>query len=216
VTRHPLVRWSGLALGAGGALTVLLNAILTPLLPRGAPFADVAASTTFALRQGFSGMAGVLLLIGTIGLYLKQADTSGWPGGVAFTLAFVGSTLLVAHEWSEAFVIRDLALRAPEALRSIESAGRFGLRDLAAMAALLTFTLGWLALAASTYRSVPAARRGAELVFAGFIAVPILGASLPGPWGAVAGSAVLGTGWVLLGAVLWRGTGTDGPNRAVP
>ena len=38
----PLVRWSGRALAAGGALTFLINAGLTPFLRRGAPFAEVA------------------------------------------------------------------------------------------------------------------------------------------------------------------------------
>jgi len=200
----PLVRWSGLALAAGGVLTFLINASLTPFLSRGGPFAEVAASPVFLWRQGLSGVTGILLLFGTVGLCLRQAGRGGRFGGAAFTLAFVGSALLVAHEWTEVFLVRDLALRAPDALRVLEAPGRPALYDIGAMAALGTFTVGWIALAVSTLRVTPASRRGAWLVIVGFFTIPLLGAALPGTWGFVAGNAVLGAGWLLLGVDVSR------------
>ncbi len=142
-------------------MTFLINAGLTPFLPRGAPFVEVAASTVFLLRQGLSGVAAVLLLFGTVGLYLRQAGRDGRFGGAAFALAFLGSALLVAHEWSEVFLVRDLALRAPDALRALEAPGRPGLYDVGAMIALGTFTAGWIALAAVGLPVAPPSRRGA-------------------------------------------------------
>jgi hypothetical protein len=199
-----MVRWSGRALAAGGALTFLINAGLTPFLPRGTPFVETAASVVFLWRQSLSAAAGVLILFGAVGLYLRQRGRAGRFGGVAFALAFLGSALLVAHEWTEVFLVRDLALRAPDALRSLEAPGRPGLYDIGAMTALGTFTAGWIALAVSTLRVTPSSRRGAWLVIAGFFAIPLLGAALPGAWGIVAGNAVLGAGWILLGADLLR------------
>ena len=97
--RPGLTRWCGRALAAGSALTFLLNATLTPLMARGAPFEQTAATPVFLWRQSLSIAAAALLLIGSIGLYLVQSDRAGAFGAAAFVMALLGSALLMAWEW---------------------------------------------------------------------------------------------------------------------
>ena len=187
--------WAGLALAIGGALTFLINALLTPLLPKG--FEATAASSIFLWRQVASGVAAALLLYGAIGLYLVQAGVTGTLGALSFTLAFVGSALLLAMEWGEVFIVRTLALRSPEALRGLEGGPGLSPYDLGAMIAFGVFTLGWLAFGIATLRAGILSRRASWILIAGFILTPMLGWARV--WGAIAGNAVLAGGWLMLG-----------------
>jgi len=206
-------RLTGASLAAGGLATILVNAFLTPLLPRSVPFVVKAASTIFLLRQSASGVAAVLLLFGCVGLYLRQSARLGRFGAIAFPLAFLGTALLLATEWNEIFTVRDLAARAPQALETLEKGPGPTLYDLGAIIAITIFTGGWIALAVSTLRAGMLSRPSAVLVLVGFFAIPILGAALPGRWGAMIGNAVLGSCWIGLGWDLHR-TGGAGPGLA--
>jgi hypothetical protein len=189
-----MVRWTGVALSLGGALTVLINAGLTPLLPGRLPLGDAAALPVFAWRQGSSAVAAAFLLFGSIGLILAQWRRAGLWGTLWFVLAFLGTALLLANEWGEVFVVRALALRSPLSLRAIDTGSGISLYDVGAMIALGAFTLGWLGFAGWTLRAGLLARGAAVLVIAGFLAIPLLAAVLH-VWGAVAGNVILGVGW---------------------
>jgi hypothetical protein len=199
------MRWTGVALACGGALTILVNIALTPLLPAHVPFAHSASSWVFLWRQGASAVAGACLLLGVVGIHLAQAGRSGRFGAVTFAVALLGSALLLATEWNEVFVITDLARRAPDALNALEGGRGLHRDDLGAMIALATFTLGWLGLALATLRAHVLPRPAAWLVIAGLCVIPLLGAAF-GRWGAIAGNAVLGTGWCWLGWGVQRGS----------
>ena len=203
--RHDgLVRWAGAALAAGGVLTALINAFLTPAVATGQPFAVTAATPVFLWRQAASALAAALLLFGSVGLHLRQAGRAGGFGAAAFALAFLGSALLLASEWAEVFLVRTLALRAPEALRALDAGPGPSPYDLGSIAALATFTLGWIALAAATIRAGMLSRRAAALVIVGLFSIPLLHPVLPGVWGAAVGNAILGAGWLWLGLDLRR------------
>lgn len=193
------LRWTGAALAAGGALTLLVNTCLTPLLPRPASYAETAASLIFAWRQGFAAAAAALLVFGSVGLYLRQADRAGPFGAVAFVVALLGSALVLATEWVQLFAVRDFALRAPKTLTTLYSGPGLSLFDIGAMVAVGTFALGWLALAVVTLRARVLSRSAAILVIAGFFATPLLQPLLPGVWGAIISNSVLGAGWFWLG-----------------
>jgi hypothetical protein len=201
--------WSGVALAAGGAITLLVNASLTPFLQTDAPYSATAAAVVFLWRQSLSALAALLLLFGSVGLHLRHAGPAGRFGAIAFELAFAGSALLLAYEWSQVFFVRDLALKAPELLEELETAEGLSLYDIGPVIAFATFTLGWILLSVSMLLARVYSRRGPILVIVGFFSVPILTAALPGAWGAILGNAVLGIGWMLLGYELlvsgWRG-----------
>ena len=194
-----LLAMVGVALIAGGVLTFFVNAGLTPLLQSGAPYPVTAASAAFLWRQSLSALATMLILIGSIGLYLRHADRAGRFGAISFLLTFVGGVMLFANEWCQVFVVRGLALNAPDALAELEAVEGLNAFDVGAIAALTTFTLGWLTFSASLLRTGAYMRRGPITLVAGFFAVPLFGACLPNPWGFIVGNAVLGAGWVFLG-----------------
>src|SRR5258705_5518916 len=146
----PLARSAGIALMAGGVLIVMINAILSPLLPKS--FGESAASWVFLWRQSASAVAALLLLFGSVGVYLPQAGRSGVPGLLAFGGAFVGSALLLAMECCEIFLVRTVALRSPRTLGTLEGGPGLSPYDLGAMIAFVGFTLGWLAFAIVSWR----------------------------------------------------------------
>lgn len=110
-----------MALIGGGALTLLINVVHTPALPHHVSFATTAASNIFLWRQGASALAAVLLLIGCVGLYLRQAERAGHFGVFAFTLVLVGTALALEVEWREVFDVYDFARRAPDALNALDA-----------------------------------------------------------------------------------------------
>src|SRR5262245_57151141 len=95
VERSAFVYRTGTALAAGGALVLLLNLALTPLMVNSAPFEQTAASAVYLWRQSLSALAVGLLLFGCIGTYLSQQARGRRFGALAFVTAFVGSTLVV-------------------------------------------------------------------------------------------------------------------------
>lgn len=182
----------------------LLNLILTPLVITGAPFEQTAATPVFLLRQSVAALTAAMLLVGAIGLYLAQAERAGLLGAVAFVAALLGTALLLAWEWVNVFVLRDLALRAPSALRLLEDTKGLSLYDLGAVIPLALFSIGWIALAVSTMRAWPSQRRPAGILIAGFFVTPLLTAILGPVWGGILGTAVLGFGWFSLGRAVAR------------
>lgn len=197
-------RRAGLALITAGILELVVNGILTPLLPHGVPFAQTVASTVFAWRQSMASVCAILLQFGTVGLYLRQSEKAGKPGAVAFALAFCASALLLGIEWAQLFDIRDFARRAPDTLNALNVGHGLSLSDIGGLAVLGTFTLGWLALAAVTIWTRIPSRMAASMVLIGFFLIPILRPVLPGLLGPIIGNVVLGGGWVGLGVALWR------------
>lgn len=198
----PFIRLCGTSLLAGGLLAALLNLILTPLLPIEAGSIAVATSMALGIRLPLAAASVALTLLGCVGLYLAQAERLRL-GGLAFLLAGVGGLMSFCAECVQFTLIRDLAFQVPETLKRLEGAGDLRRYDLAFAIAVATFALGWLAVAIVTLRAGVLGRRGPLVLIAGMVLIPLLGGLL-GVWGAVAGNAVLGGGWALLGLDLRR------------
>jgi hypothetical protein len=197
-------RWIGMCLVAAGLGTFLINAFLTPLLPRDGGTSLTAASTVFLWRQGASAATAALLLIASAGLAFAPRDgTPGWAA-LASVLALLGSAALLAQEWSEVFVVHVLAVSDPAALVRMDSSTELGLDDIGALTAFSAFAIGWLAVAASLLRTRGEPRLGPWLIVAGLFATPLL-AAIVGPLTAAAlGNGVLGAGWAMLGIARFR------------
>jgi len=199
---HTHTRAMGLALLFGGLLTAGINIVLTPMLPD-TGLAATAAEPVFALRQGLSAAAAALLMFGAVGVHIAQMHKVSLFGTLALLAALVGSGMLLAVEWGQVFLVRDLAARAPAALDALDAGGTGpGLYDIGSMAAFGAFALGWVLLGASALTAGVLPRLGPILLLVGLFATPIAGGLLPRPWGFVAGNAVLGAGWVLMGWAL--------------
>lgn len=199
--------WGGAALAAGGALLLLLNVTLSPFLPTELPFAQLAGSPLFLWRQSASILTCVLLLFGAVGLHLRQAERSGRLGAAAFGAALLGSALLLAWEWIDVFVLRELALRSPAALGALEDTDGLSLYDLGALIPAVSFALGWLALATATLRARLLPRAAGLLVIAGFLLIPLLSIIVGTKAGGILGSVALGSGLCWLGLAVRRAGG---------
>src|SRR6516225_617361 len=165
-------RWAGLALISAGVLNTVVNSVLTPLLPRGVPFAQTVASTVFVWRQSAAAGCAALLLFGSVGLYLRQSQKAGKLGAAAFALAFHGSAL-VGVEWAQLFDVRDFAQRAPDTLNALNTKHGLSLSDIGGLVVLGTFSIGWLALAVATIWTRIPSRMAASMVVGGFFLIPI-------------------------------------------
>lgn len=186
---------TGAALILGGLLTALINIFLTPQLDPGSSYAAMAGSSLFFTRLMLTGMAALLVLIGSMGLYARQAEKIGVFGLIAFLLTFIGMAALFANEWTSVFTVHEISQSAPEALEALDESALF---DAGTIAALGLSMLGWLAFAAVTLRAGILPRWTAVSVIAGFILAVLL-PPLMGLWGAAAANTILGAGWMGFG-----------------
>jgi hypothetical protein len=193
---------SGIAVAAGGVSLIIVNAIFTPMLALDVPFTEMMASKTYLWRLSLAALTVFLFMIGSPGIYAYQTGRSGLFGKIAFGLTFLGCALLFAHEWAQVFFMHSMAVVAPDALQAMEDAEGMSIFDLEGLIVVVTFTLGWIAFAASMLVANVFARLGPALVIAGFFAIPLLTAVTSLKLGGALGNAVLGTGFILLGREL--------------
>lgn len=194
-------RGCGFTLVFGGALLILINAILTPLMPMQEGEAILRTSGIYLLRLSASGVAALLLLFGCLGLHLVQRGASGLFGTIAFVVAFVGNVLLVAVEWTNVFVLRAVAQTSPEALDAL---GETSLMKIGFSSAAGLFGLGWLLFSISLWRARIFPRWAAITMLAGLLLIPALGATPLGIAGAIVGNAIFGLGLIGSGRALAR------------
>jgi hypothetical protein len=107
------------------------------------------SSAVSAIHSGLTLLAGMLLLIGLAGLYIRQLEDGGLLGMVGFLVAFCGTVMAVGTFWADAFVAPSLAR---EELRLLDGAPP---RALAAGFTLSygSVALGWLLFGLATLRT---------------------------------------------------------------
>jgi hypothetical protein len=133
----------------------------------------------------------MLLLFGCIGVHLAQQSVSGIFGTVAFLVAFIGTSLLVAVEWSNVFVLPALAQTTPAALSALDQTH---LLNIGFVSPARLFALGWLLLAVSVWRARFISRWVPLTFLAGLVLIPDLSATPLGVAGAIAGNIVFEIG----------------------
>ncbi|MCA1718134.1 MAG: hypothetical protein LC781_15380 [Actinobacteria bacterium] len=101
---------------------------------------EIAATGAYLADGGMRVLAGVLLLLGLVGLYARQSEATGALGLVAFLVAFVGTALILGTWWTNAFVAPSLATDAPAFLE----AGPTGVLGVAYTLSFALAALGWL------------------------------------------------------------------------
>lgn len=195
------LRSCGFALLLGGVLLILINVFLTPAYLASFKKGEaVARASGIYLFRISAALANALVLIyGCIGLYLVQKNVSGWLGAIAFGVAFIGTTLLFATEWSNLFVLRAVAQASPETLAILDKS-RLMTIGFASGAGL--FMVGWLLLGVSTWQANVLPRWTSISTIAGLILIPVLGATPLGVAGQVVGNVVFGLGLIGFGYTL--------------
>jgi hypothetical protein len=133
-----LIRWSGLAAILGVAL-LLISDFLSLTVLSGDP-AEIVTTGAYLADGGTRVLAGILLLLGLVGLYARQSEASGTLGLVAFLAAFAGTALILGTWWTNAFVAPVLA---QENSRILET-GPTGVMSVAFTLSFAFAGVGWL------------------------------------------------------------------------
>lgn len=192
------LRSCGIALVLGAALLIIINVFLLPSYLASFEKGEAVARTSgiYMIRISAALIDALLLLFGCIGLYLSQKNTTGKFGAIAFGVAFIGNSLLIAIEWSNLFVLRPVAQTSPEILSLLDQSS---LMTAGFVSGVGFFTLGWLLLSISIWRVRITPRWAAPTTLAGLFLIPILGVTPLGVYGQVAGNVIFGLGLIGMG-----------------
>jgi hypothetical protein len=142
-----LVRWGGLATLAS-ALLAVLSFVLYLVVVGGSRISEAATSTAFFLPSGAQLLAMVLLLVGLVALFARQAEVFGALGLAGFLLALIGTTMAAGALWSQVFVVPHLAQAAPEVADRGAGSVLAGY-----LLSFLLFGVGWLVFGVATLRT---------------------------------------------------------------
>ncbi len=188
-----LIRLSGLAAVAGGVL-LSVGALLS-LATESENLSGSATTAPYAFTWLLYLLGAVLLLVGLVGLYVRQSEATGILGLVGFATAFFGQALALGAVWNQLFVAPLLAVEAPRVLDA-EPTGMLALGF--TLTFLVFLPLGWLLFGVASFRARIYPRAAAILLMVGAV---------------IAGLPIPLTEIVLFVAVAWLGfvlfTGRD-------
>lgn len=192
-----LMRWSGLASVVGGVLLVVFD-VAESVIMGGQPESAVAGTGALIIvRIGFL-VPVALMILGLVGLYVRQAEQTGTLGIIAFLVAFSGTMLVFGLQWSAAFMGSWLAGVAPDLL----DAEPAGLLAAGFMISFLLLALGWLLFGlASLQARVFPRNAGVLLVIGAVLLFVLLMLDAPGS------TVVFGAALAWMGYALWSGVG---------
>ena len=171
-----LKRLSGLAGILAGMLFVvadLLNLLVIPdtLSTAFDDLGQIATTNGFFVQSLITLLAGMLLLVALIGLYLTQSEVTGKLGAVGVLIAYVGTLLMVGDFYANTFVTPLVAMSVPEYLSTYEA----GLLRLWFPVEFGLFTVSWLLFAIATLRArVYPGGAALSLIIGSVLAVPPL------------------------------------------
>lgn len=139
-----LVRFGGLAAMAGGALFVVAELLGLPTLNE-ETYSETVTRTSYAIQQLLFLLGVVFVLLGLVGLYVRQSEAAGALGLVGFLVAFAGTVLIAGFLWASAFIAPALADTAPHVLDGGPPPG--------ILPSIIVFGLGWLLFGVATLRA---------------------------------------------------------------
>lgn len=190
-----LIRWSGLAALAGGLLIVLLN-ILEFVLFGGQADSEAVASGAWIIVELAYILAAGLVILGLVGLYVRQAEQAGSLGLIGFLVAFFGTVMIAGSDWSAAFFGPWVAEAAPELLEAEPS----GAITAGFILTLVLFALGYLLFGLASLQAQVLPRGAAVLLIIGAVLTFVL-IFIELPLEVV----VLGAAVAWMGYALWSG-----------
>jgi hypothetical protein len=169
-----LIRLSGLAAVAAGVLLLIGDLLAFATEPENLSEWATAPSYVFVWLLFLLG--AVLLLVGLVGLYVRQSEAAGVLGFVGFLIAFLGTALALGTVWAQLFVAPSLATEAPGVLDN-EPTGMLAAGFMITF--MIVFPLGWLLFGIATLRAQVYPRAPAIVLIAGsvitFLPLPLTG-----------------------------------------
>lgn len=155
-----LIRWCGLAAVVSGVLVVIATLFEVGVFAAG-EFSEAVTTGTYTFYSVLWLIAGVLMPLGLVGLYARQAGVTGPFGLVGFLIAFVGTMLLAGFDWASVFIAPALATEAPEFLDAGPPPGL--------IPTFVIFAVGWLLFGIATLRGQVYPRWAAILLIVGAV-----------------------------------------------
>jgi hypothetical protein len=197
-----LLRWSGLALVAGG----LLLAVATVLHPsRETPATILQTEVRLVAAHVLFTLSYLLVLLGLPGLYGASSVRMGRLGLVGFLLAFMG-TMLVAVSGNFGFIA---PVQAAESPATIDAINRYPPEVALDAVAFVGFVVGFILFGMAMVKTATLPRVSGLLVAVG-APIQVVGFGLaqtvsPALWiSAILGSVALGAGLGWPGYRLWQ------------
>jgi uncharacterized membrane protein (DUF485 family) len=185
VGNSSLVRLGGITAVLSGVLLIIGD--LSYFFIDDEDFARVAASGAYIVQAVLFLLAGMLLLVGLVGIHLRQSEAAGVLGLVGFLAALLGTALVMGAFWTDLFVTPTLAQEVPELLNAEEPPAQI---DLGFILTFSLFALGWLLFGISVLRARIYPRAAAVLLI---ISAALTLIPLPA------------TGIIFSAAVIWLG-----------
>jgi hypothetical protein len=155
---------SGWILALGGLLLMCAEFVYILYPGNG----DRAITTASQISAAFFFSGALMLTIGLPGVYLRQAESAGTFGLLAFLVALAGSALMICSDWNELFAGPALLL-IPNFDKEFPTSLIAGF-----MLNYGMYTLGWLLFGISAFRSGTLPRYLSILLIAGII-LPFVG-----------------------------------------
>jgi len=199
-----LLRWSGMALVAGGVAMVVAS-LLHPSLETDTTIPQTEVKLVAA--HVFYTLAYLLVLLGLPGLYGHEFVRMGRLGLAGFVVAFSGTALL-AVSGNFGFIAPVLASESPG---TIDTISRYGPVVVFNGVAAIAFMVGWVIFGIAMARTGTLPAASGALVALGapthLIGFGLAQLASPPLWPiAIAGSVALGAGLAWPGYQLWRGS----------
>jgi predicted outer membrane lipoprotein len=145
------------------AATLLVASDLFGVTLDSSNLATTVASPAFTAFTLLKLAGTILLMVGLVGLYLRQAPTSGRLGLIGFLTAFTGTALVTGDWWFEAFGLPWLLDVAPD----LATATGSGILLVGASVSFALFSLGWILFGVATLRAGIFPRWSAALLIVG-------------------------------------------------
>ena len=199
-----LIRLSGLAAVLGSVLFLVAELLSFATETEDFRRGEWATTTPYLVTWSLFLLGGVLLLIGLVGLYVRQSEAAGIYGLLGFVAAFLVTALAVGAIWSQLFSVPDLEVElsmanpagVPRGADQLVGAYWF------TTSFMVLFPLGWVLFGATTLRARVYPRAVAILLVVGAFL-----ANLPVPLSGI----VLDVAVAWLGFILFTGRGETAP-----
>jgi hypothetical protein len=163
VTLARLVRWSGPACVAAGVLAVATLVLFAVVVGSGT-ISEAATSPAFYAPTVAALGSTVLLLVGLVGLFVRQAGELGTLGLAGFLVGLVGTALAAGGQWTYVFVLPYLAERAPALADASSGSVVAGF-----MLSYLVMAAGWLLFAVASLKTRVFPRWAVALLIVGAV-----------------------------------------------
>jgi hypothetical protein len=180
ITDSKLIRWAGLSAMVAGICYVVVGLFHPPNV------LSSVTTTQWAIVHVLASAMCLFGILGMAGLYVRQAETSGWLGLAGFVLLSLWFALILGFSFVETLILPPLVSEAPRFVEGFlgmftSTASEMNLGVLPTIWVLTAplYILGGLLFGIATFRAGILPRWAAGLLAVGTTLGPVVAALLP-------------------------------------